>query len=76
MKAIFPRVKNIRWEGPRAVIKDKERKDPHNSGFQRFVTKEELISLVKFVEHPRRGVCVFLQWLRVPADKVTATICE
>jgi hypothetical protein len=54
MKALFPKAKNVTWNGPRAVIQAKDPNDMYSSGFQGFLTKEELLLLTKCVEQPQR----------------------
>lgn len=54
MKALFPKAKNVTWNGPRAVIQAKDPHDMFNSGFQGFLTNEELLLLIKCVEQPQR----------------------
>ena len=63
MKALFPKVKNVTWNGPRPVINARDPNDIYSSGFQGFLTKEELLLLTKCVEQPQRvsfskaGIC-------------------
>jgi hypothetical protein len=54
MKDLFPKAKNVVWNGSRPEILPKNPHDPYNSGFQGFVTREELVMLVKHVEAPQR----------------------
>lgn len=54
MKAIFPKAKNVTWNGPHAVIHARDPNDMYSSGFQGFLTKEELLLLTKSVEQPQR----------------------
>jgi hypothetical protein len=54
MKELFPKVKNVRWDGSRPIIIPTDPNDPYNSGFQGFISKEELVMLVKHVEAPQR----------------------
>jgi hypothetical protein len=54
MKDLFPKAKNVTWQGSRPVIIPNNPKDAYNSGFQGFISKEELVMLVKHVEAPQR----------------------
>ena len=55
MKALFPKAKNVEWNGAQAIILPTDPKDPYNSGFQGFVSSEELVLLTKHVESPQRS---------------------
>ena len=52
LKELFPRAKNISWEGGKPSKIDTD--DPYNSGFKTFVSAEELASLSRHAEQPRR----------------------
>jgi hypothetical protein len=54
MKDLFPKAKNVQWQGSRPIIIARDENDPYNSGFQGFISKEELVMLVKHVEAPQR----------------------
>lgn len=54
MKELFPKAKNVQWEASRPYIIPRDQNDPYNSGFQGFISKEELIMMVKHVESPQR----------------------
>lgn len=54
MHDLFPKAKNVIWHGSRPEIRPANPHDPYNSGFQGFVTREELVMLVKHVEAPQR----------------------
>jgi hypothetical protein len=54
MKELFPKAKNVSWNGAKPVIARVDPNDKYNSGFQGFVSKEELVMLVKHVEAPQR----------------------
>jgi len=54
MKELFPKAKNVRWEGSKPHIIPRDMEDKYNSGFQGFIIKEELIMLLKHVESPQR----------------------
>ena len=54
LKELFPKAKNVRWESLGPVIIERDPNDPYNSGFQGFVTKEELVMMIKHVETPQR----------------------
>ena len=54
MRDLFPKAKNVQWHGSRPTIIPKDPKDIYNSGFQGFVSREELVMLVKHVESPQR----------------------
>ncbi|CAL3962680.1 unnamed protein product [Diplocarpon coronariae] len=55
MKDLFPKAKNVTWAGSKPMIKARDLNDPYNSGFQGFISKEELVMLVKHVEAPQRS---------------------
>ncbi|KAF4635895.1 hypothetical protein G7Y89_g2186 [Cudoniella acicularis] len=55
MKDLFPKAKNVVWHGGRPEIIPRDENDMYNSGFQGFVSKEELVMLVKHVEAPQRS---------------------
>lgn len=54
MKDLFPKAKNVKWRGGKPEIIPRDPHDIYNSGFQGFVSKEELVMLVKHVEAPQR----------------------
>lgn len=54
MKDLFSKAKNVQWQGSRPIIIARDENDPYNSGFQGFISKEELVMLVKHVEAPQR----------------------
>ena len=52
MKQIFPRAKNVAWNGCSPfILKSTE---PYNSGFKSFLTGEEMVMLVRHAEQPHR----------------------
>ncbi|QSZ34636.1 hypothetical protein DSL72_007490 [Monilinia vaccinii-corymbosi] len=55
MKQLFPKAKNVDWTGPTPRIIPRDANDMYNSGFQGFVSREELVMLVKHVESPQRS---------------------
>ncbi|KAL5317471.1 hypothetical protein ACEPPN_014566 [Leptodophora sp. 'Broadleaf-Isolate-01'] len=55
MRDLFPKAKNVTWSGSRPIIKPRDLNDKYNSGFQGFISKEELVMLVKHVEAPQRS---------------------
>ncbi|KAH8654511.1 hypothetical protein BGZ60DRAFT_342292, partial [Tricladium varicosporioides] len=55
MKDLFPKAKNVKWRGGKPEIIPRDPHDIYNSGFQGFVSKEELVMLVKHVEAPQRS---------------------
>lgn len=55
MKDLFPKAKNVQWRGSHPVIIERDPNDRYNSGFQGFISKEELVMLVKHVEAPQRS---------------------
>ncbi|KAE9380378.1 hypothetical protein N431DRAFT_324183 [Stipitochalara longipes BDJ] len=55
MKDLFPKAKNVTWQGSRPIIAPNNPHDQFNSGFQGFISKEELVMLVKHVEAPQRS---------------------
>lgn len=54
MKELFPKAKNVKWIGARPEIIPRDPDDKYNSGFQGFVSHEEMVMLVKHVESPQR----------------------
>ena len=54
MKQLFPKAKNVKWHGSKPEIIPRDENDIYNSGFQGFVSREELVMLVKHVESPQR----------------------
>lgn len=54
MKQLFPKAKNVEWHGCKPKIIARDENDRYNSGFQGFVSREELVMLVKHVESPQR----------------------
>lgn len=52
MTELFPKAKNVRWQGAKPVIK--ETTELFNSGFKTFVSLEELGCLVRHAEQPHR----------------------
>jgi len=54
MKELFPKAKNVMWSGGRPNIIPKDPNDIYSSGFQGFVSKEEVVMMVKHVEAPQR----------------------
>jgi hypothetical protein len=59
MQDLFPKAKNVTWNGSRPIIHPKDPNDIYNSGFQGFVSREELVMLVKHVEAPQRVCSLF-----------------
>ncbi|TGO34471.1 hypothetical protein BHYA_0195g00010 [Botrytis hyacinthi] len=55
MKQLFPKAKNVEWHGNKPTIIERDENDKYNSGFQGFVSREELVMLVKHVESPQRS---------------------
>ena len=52
MKCLFPKAKSVKWRGTYPeIIKET---DKYNTGFKGFVSREELVMLVKHIEHPAR----------------------
>jgi hypothetical protein len=54
MKDLFPKAKNVRWNGNEPYILPTDPNDQYNSGFAGFISKEEMVMLVKHVEAPQR----------------------
>jgi len=52
MKELFPRAKNVVWQGGKPIITQND--EPFNSGFKSFLTSEEMVMLVKHAEQPHR----------------------
>lgn len=52
MKEVFPRAKCVRWQGQHPTEVAPE--FPFNSGFQGFITAEEMHMVVKFANNPNR----------------------
>lgn len=63
MKELFPKAKNVKWQGAQPKIIPRDPNDPYNSGFQGFISSEELVMLVKHVESPQRVSSQHLQGL-------------
>ncbi|KAH8597719.1 hypothetical protein B0O99DRAFT_507229 [Bisporella sp. PMI_857] len=55
MADLFPKAKNVVWKGGRPKIIPRDFNDKYNSGFVGFVSREELVMLVKHVEAPQRS---------------------
>ncbi|CAG8955948.1 hypothetical protein HYFRA_00008802 [Hymenoscyphus fraxineus] len=55
MRQLFPKAKNVKWVGISPTIIPKDPNDKYNSGFQGFISNEELVMLVKHVEYPQRS---------------------
>ncbi|CAD6506443.1 BgTH12-07369 [Blumeria graminis f. sp. triticale] len=55
MADLFPKAKNVKWSGSIPTIQPRDTNDNFNSGFQGFISKEELIMLIKHVEVPLRS---------------------
>jgi hypothetical protein len=51
MAALFPKAKNVQWNGQMPVLVDH---DNGLAGFKSFITGEELVMVTKFAEHPQR----------------------
>jgi hypothetical protein len=52
MQALFPKAVNVVWKGSDPQISTDH--DRYNSGFKGFISREELVMLVKHVEAPQR----------------------
>ncbi|MCJ1251974.1 hypothetical protein MMC30_009212 [Trapelia coarctata] len=57
MKELFPKAKNVEWNGQVPVISQPGPAVPFNSGFRCFISKEELLTLAKHAESPHRSGC-------------------
>lgn len=70
MADLFPKARNVKWVGARPEIIPRDVNDIYNSGFKGFVSREELLMLVKHVEVPQRVSFVdsFLIFFRIFAD--------
>ena len=66
MRELFPKAKNVRWDGARPVIQ--EATELFNTGFKTFVSSEELGCLVRHAEQPHR-VSFWLVCMTYPAIK-------
>ncbi|KAG9832670.1 hypothetical protein KCU94_g8837, partial [Aureobasidium melanogenum] len=53
MKELFPRAKCVNWDGHTPVIYSTT--EAYNSGFQGFVTSEEMVMITKHAETPQRS---------------------
>ncbi|OBT42357.1 hypothetical protein VE00_06472 [Pseudogymnoascus sp. WSF 3629] len=53
MQALFPKAVNVVWKGSDPQISNEH--DRYNSGFKGFISREELVMLVKHVEAPQRS---------------------
>ena len=54
MKELFPKAKNVEWNGQVPVISEPGLALPFNSGFKCFISREELLTLAKHAETPQR----------------------
>lgn len=54
MKDLFPKAKNVSWKNGRPEIIPTDLNDPYNSGFGGFISREEIVMLIKHVEAPQR----------------------
>ena len=54
MKELFPKAKNVFWNGSQPQIMPAGPNNMHDSGFKGFVSSEELFSMVRHVEAPER----------------------
>lgn len=54
MADLFPKAKNVTWRSAKPEIEPADPNDVFSSGFQGFLTKEELVMMVKHVEAPQR----------------------
>lgn len=54
MKDLFPKAKNVHWNGSKPTILPPNPGDIFSLGFQGFVSREEVVMLVKHVESPQR----------------------
>lgn len=70
MKELFPKAKNVQWDGMRPHIVPRDPNDPYNSGFQGFIIKEELIMLLKHVESPQRVSALLTFQIRHLANSI------
>jgi hypothetical protein len=52
MAALFPKARNVLWQGAKPEIIPADPEDPYNTGFKGFINSEELVLLVKQVENP------------------------
>ena len=52
LSALFPKAKNVTWANGEPAVH--ESNEVYNSGFRSFVTKEELVLLVKYAEAPQK----------------------
>jgi hypothetical protein len=52
MQALFPKAVNVVWHGADPQISTDH--DLYNTGFKGFISREELVMLVKHVEAPQR----------------------
>lgn len=68
MKELFPKARNVHWHGARPEVHPIEPGEKYNSGFKGFVTREELVMLVKHVEVPQRVSLSVLQTFRYDAN--------
>lgn len=54
MKELFPKAKNVNWNGQVPVISEPGPAVLFNSGFKCFISREELLTLAKHAESPHR----------------------
>ncbi|KAG9245370.1 hypothetical protein BJ878DRAFT_419329 [Calycina marina] len=55
MKDLFPKAKNVSWRNGRPEIVPTNPNDLYNSGFTGFISREEIVMLIKHVEAPQRS---------------------
>ena len=73
MTELFPKAKNVKWQGAKPVIK--EATELFNSGFKTFVSLEELGCLVRHAEQPHRVSLSRVQYnLNVAENLLTTSI--
>jgi len=62
MKDLFPKAKNVIFKNGRPQIISTDYNDPFNSGFGGFISREEIVMLIKHVEAPQRVRYSFLDF--------------
>ena len=71
MTELFPKAKNVKWQGAKPVIK--EATELFNSGFKTFVSLEELGCLVRHAEQPHRVSLFRVQYNLIVAEYLLTT---
>lgn len=72
LQTIFPRAKCVTWQNGMPVVR--QNTDPYSTGFQGFLTTEEMYCMIRHAEFPRRvrlPFLAFVYWKIIILDLVT-----